>query len=151
DERWDFSHDRIREVAYAGIGPARRRLIHRRIAQGMELLMADRLDEVSASIAVHLDRGGQGARAVPFLERAAAVATRVSAHAEAVRCLTHALSIVERLPAGRDRDDQELALRSRLLESLSSRYGYAATEVEQNLDRVFTLSTASARGQLPVR
>src|SRR5262249_10159047 len=26
DERWDFSHDKIREVAYAGIGPARRRL-----------------------------------------------------------------------------------------------------------------------------
>ena len=79
DERWDFSHDRIREVAYSGIGPARRRLIHRRIAQGMELLFANRLDEVSASIAVHLDRGGQPARAVPFLERAAAVATRVSA------------------------------------------------------------------------
>ena len=74
DERWDFSHDRIREVAYSGIGPARRRLIHRRIAQGMELLFANRLDEVSASIAVHLDRGGQPARAVPFLERAAAVA-----------------------------------------------------------------------------
>ncbi len=51
DERWDFSHDRIREVAYSGIGPARRRLIHRRIAQGMELLFANRLDEVSASIA----------------------------------------------------------------------------------------------------
>ena len=76
DERWDFSHDRIREVAYSGIGPARRRLIHRRIAQGMEILFADRLDDVSASIAAHLDRGGQPARAVPFLERAAAVATR---------------------------------------------------------------------------
>ena len=114
EERWDFSHDRIREVAYSGIGPARRRLIHRRIAQGMELLFADRLDDVSASIAGHLDRGGQPARAVPFLERAAAVATRLSATEEAVHCLTHALSIVERLPAGRDRDEQELALRSSL-------------------------------------
>src|SRR5262249_54123495 len=56
DERWDFSHDRIREVAYSGIGPARRRLIHRRIAQSMEILFADRLDDVSASIAAHLDR-----------------------------------------------------------------------------------------------
>ena len=120
DERWDFSHDRIREVAYSGIGPARRRLIHRRIAQGMELLFADRLDEVSASIAVHLDRGGQPARAVPFLERAAAVATRVSANEEAIRCLTHALSLVERLPAGRDRDEQELALRSSLSVALNS-------------------------------
>jgi DNA-binding SARP family transcriptional activator len=151
DERWDFSHDRIREVAYSGIGPARRRLIHRRIAQGMELLFANRLDEVSASIAMHLDRGGQAARAVPFLERAAAVATRVSAHREAIRCLTYALSLLETLPSGQDRDDRELALRSSLSIALNSTRGYAAPEVEHNLNRVFELSQAEGRGQLPVR
>jgi hypothetical protein len=151
DERWDFSHDRIREVAYNGIGPARRRLIHRRIAQGMELLFANRLDEVSASIAVHLDRGGQPARAVPFLERAAAVATRVSANEEAIRCFTHALSLVQLLPPGHHRDEQELALRSSLSVALNSGRGYAAPEVEENLDRVFTLSLADGRGQVPVR
>src|SRR6185369_5963676 len=132
DERWDFSHDRIREVAYGGIGPARRRLIHRRIAQGMELLFADRLDDVSAAIAVHLDRGGQPARAVPFLERAAVVATRVSAHEEAIRCLTHALALLDTLPAGRDRDERELGLRSNLSIALNSARGYAAPEVEAN-------------------
>lgn len=151
DERWDFSHDRIREVAYAGIGPARARLIHRRIAQGMELLFATRLDEVSASIAVHLDRGGQPARAVPFLERAAAVATRVWANEEAIRCLTYALSLLERLPAGRDRDERELALRSSLSVALNSARGYAAPEVEHNLDRVFALLRAEDRGPVPVR
>jgi tetratricopeptide (TPR) repeat protein len=114
DERWDFSHDRIREVTYAGIGPARRRLIHRRIAQGMELLFANRLDEASASIAMHLDRGGQPARAVPFLERAAAVASRVSANEEAIRCLTYALTLLDALPEGRERDQRELSLRSSL-------------------------------------
>jgi DNA-binding SARP family transcriptional activator len=151
DERWDFSHDRIREVAYSEIGPARRRLIHRRIAQGMEILFADRLDTVSASIAVHLERGGQLARAVPFLERAAAAAARVSATEEAIRCLTHALSILERLPEGRDRDEQELALRSSLSVALNSGRGYAAVEVEHNLDRVFALSRSDGRGQVPAR
>jgi DNA-binding SARP family transcriptional activator len=151
DERWDFSHDRIREVAYSSIGPARRRLIHRRIAQGMELLFAERLDDVSASIAEHLDRGGQPARAVPFLERAAAVAARLSASEEAIRCLTYGLSIVGRLPPGQDRDRQELALRSSLSGALNSSRGYAAIEVEQNLDRVFTLSIANGRGRVPVR
>jgi DNA-binding SARP family transcriptional activator len=151
DERWDFSHDRIREVAYAAIGPARRRLIHRRIAQGMELLFANRLDDVSALIAVHLDRGGQPARAVPFLERAAAVSTRVSASGEAIRCLTYALSLLERLPAGRDRDERELALRSSLSVALNSARGYAAPEVEQNLNRVFALSRSVGRGEVPVR
>jgi DNA-binding SARP family transcriptional activator len=149
DERWDFSHDRIREVTYDAIGPARRRLIHRRIAQGIEWLFPDRLDEVSASIAVHLERGGQPARAVPFFERAAAVAMRVSAAEEAIRCLTHALSLLERLPAGRDRDERELALRSSLSVALNSARGYAAPEVEQNLDRVFMLSRSA--GEVPVR
>jgi len=151
DERWDFSHDRIREVAYSGMGPARRRLIHRRIAQGMELLFASRLDQVSASLAVHLDRGGQPARAVPFLERAAAVATRISANEEAIRCLNYALSLLGTLPATRERDDTELSLRSSLSIALNSARGYASIDVEQNLDRVFALSRADGQGQLPVR
>jgi DNA-binding SARP family transcriptional activator len=150
DERWDFSHDRIREVAYSGIGPARRRLVHRRVAQGMELLFADRLDEVSASIAAHLERGGQPARAVLFLERAAAVAARLSAHEEAIRCSSHALSLVGMLPSGRERDKRELALRSTLSMALNSARGYAAPEVEQNLDRVFALLRADG-GLVPVR
>jgi DNA-binding SARP family transcriptional activator len=151
DERWDFSHDRIREVAYSRIGPARRRLIHRRIAQGMELLFADRLDDMSASIAVHLDRGGQPARAVGFLDRAAAVAERLSAHEEAIRCLNHALALLEALPSGRERDERELSLRSSLSVALNSGRGYAAIEVEQNLDRVFALSRLEGRGHVPVR
>jgi len=150
DERWDFSHDRLREVTYGGIGPARRRLVHRRIAQGMELLFANRLDEVSASIAVHLDRGGQPARAVPFLERAASVATRVSANEEAIRCLSHALSLLEKLPAGRDHDERELALRASLSIALNSARGYAAPEIEHNLNRVFVLLRADGR-EVPVR
>jgi DNA-binding SARP family transcriptional activator len=151
EERWDFSHDRIREVAYDSIGPARRRLIHRRIAQGMEILFANRLDDVSASIAAHLDRGGQPARAIPFLERAAAVATRVSANEEAIRCLTHVLSLLEAQPAGRDRDERELAVRSSLSIALNSARGYAAPEIEGNLDRVFALSRHEGREPVPVR
>ena len=100
---------------------------------------------------MHLDRGGQPARAVPFLERAAAVSTRVSANEEAIRCLTLALSLLERLPAGRDRDEQELALRSSLSVALNSARGYAAPDVEQNLNRVFMLSRSAGRGEVPVR
>src|SRR6185295_13360433 len=122
----DFSHDRIREVAYSGIGPARGRLIHRRIAQGMEILFADRLDDVSASIAAHLDRGGQLSRAIPFLERAAAVAARLSAAEEAIRCFSYALALLDKLPPDRDRDERELALRSNLSVALNSGRGYAA-------------------------
>src|SRR5262245_4952664 len=141
-ERWDFTHDRIREVAYDGIGPARRRLIHRRIAQAMELLFTDRLDEASASIAMHLERGGHAGRAIEFFARAASVAARVSANEEAIRCLMQALTLLERLPPGRDRDDRELTLREPLAAALSSARGYSALEMEKNLERVFALFRA---------
>jgi tetratricopeptide (TPR) repeat protein len=70
---------------------------------------------------------------------------------EAIRCLTYALSLIEMLPAGRDRDEQELALRSHLSIALNSGRGYAAPEVEENLNRVFMLSLSDGRGQVPVR
>jgi tetratricopeptide (TPR) repeat protein len=117
----------------------------------MELLFADRLDDVSASIATHLERGGQPARAVPFLERAATVAMRVSATEEAIRCLTNALTLLERLPPGRDRDEQELAIRSSLSIALNSGRGYAAPEVEANLERVIVLSRSNDKELVPVR
>lgn len=151
EARWDFSHDRIREVAYSGLGPARAPLVHRCIARGMELLHADRLDEVSALIAVHLDRGGQPARAVPFLQRAAAVASQIFANEEAIRCLTYALSLLPHLPAGRDRDDLELAIRTSLSVALNSARGYADPDIEQNLDRVVQLFARDGESALPTR
>jgi DNA-binding SARP family transcriptional activator len=149
DERWDFSHDRIREVAYAGIGPARARLIHRRIAQGLERIFAGRLDEASATIAAHLERGGYPARAIPWLERAAETALRVSAVEEAIRCLTQALSMLSRLPGGPDRDAAELAIRSSLSTALNRARGYAAVEVEENFTRVLELTGAARGGPVP--
>jgi len=150
-ERWDFSHDRIREVAYASIGPARTRLIHRRIAQALERTFASDLDRVSAPIATHLDRGGQPARAIPFLERAAQVAIRVSAIEEGIRCLGYALSLLDRTAPGRDRDERELSLRATLSSLLTYARGYAALESEQNIERVVALARTLGRGEVPVR
>jgi hypothetical protein len=76
---------------------------------------------------------------------------RLSAVEEAIRCFTYALALLEKLPPGRDRDEHELALRSSLSGALNSGRGYAAPEVEENLDRVFTLSRSDGRGHVPVR
>ena len=38
---YDFSHDLLRETAYAQVSPPKRWLLHRRIAQGLELLHAE--------------------------------------------------------------------------------------------------------------
>jgi tetratricopeptide (TPR) repeat protein len=148
--RWDFSHDRIREVAYANISPARKRLLHRRVAQALQHLAGSDPDRIAASIATHYERAGLQTRAIEWFERAAHVAARVSAHEEAVRCLTLALGFLRQVPAGVDRDRQELALRAALSRSLVPARGYAAAETEENLERIATLETAD-RGSVPVR
>jgi len=151
DGRWDFSHDRIREVAYSGLGPARAPLVHRRIAAAMEAMFAERLDEVSAAVAMHLDRGGQPARAIPFLERAAAVALRMSAAEESIRCLSDALRLLDSLPATPERRARELELRSSLSVALNASRGYADPAIEANLDRVLSLTSDGTGAAVPVR
>ena len=42
---YDFSHDLIRDAAYASVSPPHRWLLHRRIAQGLQILHGEREDE----------------------------------------------------------------------------------------------------------
>src|SRR5581483_4966472 len=71
---YDFSHDLLREAAYAQISPPKRWLLHRRVAQGLELLHAGDADAVSAQLAEQYARGGRPDRAVAYYRRAAEVA-----------------------------------------------------------------------------
>src|SRR5439155_11471375 len=72
-EGYDFSHARLREVAYAELRPPRRRLLHRRVAEALEVLHTDRLDPVSGDIAAHYEQAGIVERAVVYFQRAAEV------------------------------------------------------------------------------
>ncbi len=85
-DAYDFSHDRIREVAYQEISRARRRLIHRRVAEALETLHADNLDGVAGELAAHCASAGDGERAYRFYRRAAKLAMdqHALAHAEAM-------------------------------------------------------------------
>src|SRR6266568_3132880 len=78
---YDFSHDVLRETAYTQVSPPKRWLLHRRVAQGLELLHADDTDLVAAQLAEQYARGGRPERAVGYYRRAADVAARVFAHA----------------------------------------------------------------------
>ena len=106
---YDLSHDRIRDVAYGETPPARRRILHRRIAQALELLHGPDLDPVAGQIAAHLEAAGQTRRAAELYERAAEVAGRVSAFAEVMRSLDRALALLGLESPSRARDERELA------------------------------------------
>ena len=87
-----------------------RRVLHRRVAQALELRHHDDLDPIAAQLAAQLESAGLALRACEMYERAAAVAVRVLASAEATRHLSRALAILAESPASRDRDVHELRL-----------------------------------------
>ena len=56
---YDFSHDHIRDVAYALIGPVKRRLLHRQVAQALERIYGADTDPVAEELAVHCQRAAR--------------------------------------------------------------------------------------------
>jgi DNA-binding SARP family transcriptional activator/tetratricopeptide (TPR) repeat protein len=144
-EGYDFSHDMLRETAYAQVSPPRRWLLHRRIAQGLELLHAEDTGAVAAQLAEQYARAGRPDRAVAYYRRAADVAAAMFAHAEAIRLHKKALSIIGTMPAGRDRDSHELAVLEAMAAPLNARHGYSSPELQQALERSIALAESLGR------
>jgi DNA-binding SARP family transcriptional activator len=92
---YDFSHDKLRDVAYGSMSAARRRLLHRNIAQALETHHAADLDPVNQQLAAHYERAGVPAQAVPYYLRAAEVARLVYANEEAIALLRRGLALVD--------------------------------------------------------
>jgi DNA-binding SARP family transcriptional activator len=138
-EGYDFSHDKLREAAYAALGPARRRDHHLRAARALE-----RQPAASAQIAAHYDRAGAAAEALPWYERAAAEARRVYANREALRLLERGLELLATLAPGPERDGRELELLSALLVPLAAVEGTVSERLTAVQRRVRALSPAPA-------
>jgi DNA-binding SARP family transcriptional activator/predicted ATPase len=147
---YDFSHDKIREVAYAEITPARRAQLHRGVAQAIETTWAAKLDPVSGQIAAHYEHAAIPGRAIPHYQRAAAVAQRVYASEEAIDLLNRALALNANLPPGPERDATELAIQTGLSVSLIVSRGYASDEAMQASSRAAILAQRLGRSMSPV-
>jgi DNA-binding SARP family transcriptional activator/tetratricopeptide (TPR) repeat protein len=142
---YDFSHDLLRDAAYAGVSPPKRWLLHRRIAQGLELLHAEDTGPVAAQLAEQYARGGRAERAVAYYRRAADIAAGMFAHAEAVRLHKQALSVIATMPPGRNRDSYELAVLEAMAAPLNARHGYASPDLHRTLERSIALAKSLGR------
>jgi DNA-binding SARP family transcriptional activator len=134
-DSYDFSHDKIREVAAADMTLARRRLLHRRVMQTLETVYGAHLDAVSGRLAYHAEQAGQYRRAITSYHQAGTGAQRVYANEEAITAFTRGLELLAHRPDTPERADQESALRIALGPSLVATRGYAAPEVQQNYAR----------------
>jgi DNA-binding SARP family transcriptional activator/tetratricopeptide (TPR) repeat protein len=85
---YDFAHQKLRELVYEETSPARRRLLHRRIAASLP-----RADETAALVAQQLRLAGERREAAEQFRIAAEHAASLLAHADAVAHLEAALAL----------------------------------------------------------
>ena len=139
DGRYDFAHDLLRQAAYETVTPARRWLLHRRLAQALELLRSGRTDAVAAQIAQQYRSAGNPERAMRYYRRAAQVAAGMYAHEEALALLDEAHELLTAMPPGRDRDGDELSLLEESIPPINARYGYSAPRLRTACERAVEL------------
>ena len=136
---YDFSHDKLREIAYSEISPMRRRLLHNQVARALEIVHQSQLDPLSGQLASHYDRAGQPKKAVMYLHRAARYAKDVHANADAIRLLEKALALIDQRRDTPERDEQELALQIELGSSLVALHGHGTDVVGRVYARALVL------------
>jgi predicted ATPase len=145
---YDFRHDKIRAVAYAGVGPARRRHHHLRIARTLERDLG--LSSAGGGqIASHYEQAGMPGDAADWYARAASDAQRLQADAEAIRLLERSRSLLTTLPSSRERDRRELAVLTALPAPLASVEGYASPRLAAVHDRAVRLAGDSGSDLAP--
>jgi DNA-binding SARP family transcriptional activator len=132
-DTYDFSHDKLREVAYRTLSPAHRRRNHGLIARALPACASDP-DSVAGQVAAHLVESGAGAEAVDWYLRGARAAQRVYADAQAAELLLRAWELVR----GQDR---ELEVLTAIPAPLGSAEGYASPRLRTVLDRAFAINS----------
>jgi predicted ATPase len=95
DYEYIFKHAITQEVTYQSVSLARRKALHRTIAESIEALFPARLEELAATLAYHFERAEVRSKAVVYLTKAADRAQASYANDEAVRFYRAALKQVE--------------------------------------------------------
>ena len=148
-ERFDFGHDWIREVAASDISPARRRVLHGRIAEALETVYAADLDAHALALGLHYQAGEVWDRAVTHLRKAGAQAVGRSAYREATACFDRALAALAHIADSRVTLEQGIDVRLELRRAL-----LALGEIERhakNLEEAESLAAALGDGRRSAR
>ncbi len=130
---YDFSHDRIREAAYAELSPMRRKQLHRQVAQALETIYKNDLDAVSGQLALHYERTGLFVKAIDWYVRAAHVAWNLHAFHDTVNLRRSAMKLISHLPITAASKGHALTLQIEFSKALAATTGFTKPEYRQTL------------------
>lgn len=137
---YDFTHDRLREVACAELSLVRQRYLHRRVARALAEVYEADIESRNGQIASHFEQAGMAQEAIEYYRRAAAYARQRFADTEAADLLRRALALCRGFSESARRLKQELDLLVTLGPALVTTEGYSAPEVGETYQRALDLS-----------
>ena len=137
---YDFTHDRLREVACAELSLVRQRYWHRRVARALAEVYGADIEGWNGQIASHFEQAGMAEEAIEHYGQAAAYARQRYADTEAADLLRRALALCRGFPESDRRLKQELDLLVTLGPALVTTEGYSAAEVGETYERALDLS-----------
>ena len=90
-----FKHELTREAAYRGLLRKERRVFHCRVAEALERLFSEPIDEQLGLLAHHWERAGDAEKATGYLLQAGDQARTLYAHQEAIDYYKRALALLK--------------------------------------------------------
>lgn len=97
--RYRFAHSLYQEVLYDDLVSKLRVLLHRQVGEQLLAHYGAEAPRIAGVLALHFERGRDFAAAVRFLAHSGDNAARLYAYGEALDHYSHALQLLERLPA----------------------------------------------------
>jgi predicted ATPase len=146
EPEYTFKHALTQEVAYGSVLTARRQVLHARTAQAIEEVFRSTLDAHYAELARHYSRTDHAAKAVEYLRLAGTQAAERGAYDEAIAQLSRGLQLLQELPEGAEREQQELVLQLALGPALIATKGWTAPAVETAYSRAAEICTRGGEG-----
>jgi len=137
---YDFTHDRLREVACSELSLVRQRYWHRRVARALAEVYGADIESWNGQIASHFEQAGMAEEAIEHYWRAATYARQRYADTEASDLLRRALALCRGFSESDRTLKQELDLLVTLGAALVTTEGYSAGEVGETYERALDLA-----------
>jgi class 3 adenylate cyclase/Flp pilus assembly protein TadD len=147
---YSFKHALVRDAAHGSLLRGPRQALHRRIAEALEQRSPDLVETQPEILAHHYGEAAIADKAITYWHLAGKLSVAKSAVGEAIAQLRRGLSLLERLPETRKRNQLELDLYVTLTAALIAGKGYADPEVVAALERANRLVTETAAVGTPL-